>query len=434
MRPHISAKEITYEFGEEVEEQKDEKKSDVLPLYETETVRISQNRDINGRGLLPLQPYAPYGNDDRQVTFTCCVNVSPDTKRKIDKTFKITGYVAAAAYAAFVSAIFAALTAERNKDNLGLTIAGASSSFFVNAPMSFVFAISVSSFLKRLRNFGWTYRISAGVGLPLAALNTFSGLKLGIDAIFNNQYDFVQKVGVAGVAAFSFNTFSTRLIGGTDLVNRLAVYAQRYIFSEWEKYAPVFTLLEDLKLYGPALNRGEFKYTDGDKYSISELAKLFYRELRRKEIQPISTKGQALLKVYEKTIEGVCAAIVYSLMPMWLYIAENGLNASAKLFNSTSPWGTDMPWLTWLSALSSELFYMNYALLAYDITIDATSLPIRAGMYSSRLRGTSGLSLLSAELAISQVAAWKKSKMLLAMPPTEASVILPLCKRRCRLQ
>lgn len=346
-------------------------------LYQTQSEQYDESSSDNGEDHVTITIH-PVGKNSYCVKFKQCCS-----KDKVIRTFTWVGYTTDTAYAVFVSLIIAALAAQRNKDNIGWAVTDAGASFIFNAPMAFIFGLNFADFFKKFFNSNATYRVCGFFGFLLGALNAFAGLKLGEDAIFGSQFAFVRGVGYAGVLAYAFNALSTRTVGGTNLLYDISTVVQHVIYKEYTRYSGLFSFLEDLKMYGPMLNASDFSYQktspDDNKpfTTMDEISRDFYQALADKGVKPIHPTGQAALKAYKVALGGVLAWACYSLMPMWLFVSEKGLNAATEIFGSTYKLGTNQPWLTWLAAIASELFYMRYAALIGEITIEGVSLPLR---------------------------------------------------------
>ncbi len=124
-------------------------------------------------------------------------------------------------YAGLVSLMYAALSTQDTTDSVEF-VDIAVASYAMNFPMSMLFAQEFFLEFSRLKS-AWGNRdygyIGASVGaLLLAFLCTLAGISIAEDTINNTNIPFVNALGASGVGLFSFNTFSTRWVGGIYLI------------------------------------------------------------------------------------------------------------------------------------------------------------------------------------------------------------------------
>ncbi len=271
-------------------------------------------------------------------------------------------------YAVWASSVFALLSffrangredfndLEANKIALGVFYAVCS--LTVNVPMAYLFSYKAVSSVKRfLANKDCYFRTSFFLGTALGVLTTASGVavaKIGLD-----KWAF-QWIASPTTAVFAWNTLTTRSISTTNLIYSFLTWIAERVMYYWptDRYKnckSYIKLIDDIDRHGAAIPKVE-----GNAGNYSACFVNFYRQLTVKNLNAKYSWSDYLGWV-TKTLSSVFLFVLaIDTLALWLGLAEKGLNTVSDFFGD-GHWGNQMPWLTWLTSLSSWCFYLESA-------------------------------------------------------------------------
>jgi hypothetical protein len=267
------------------------------------------------------------------------------------QAFYYAGWLANISYSFAVSSMFASLSAEKYNDSWGYWYGA--SSLLMNFPMSILFAYQASEKFQQMFQNRLTCGAAMG-GLCLALATTLAGIAIARDTVSDSKNPWIRSSGGLGVTLFSFNTFSTRWVAATALIEGVLKKCMRK-----QKQNPN-RLQKALALFLSDSKRLPENYVIGSKCKGNELGYESQLSQVYRSIPPLDANEELMSRVGsqyggKRLLSVTLTYLALQTLPMWLDKAEQGGVALARLMglkpDSFSSFNA-------LGMASSVLFYL----------------------------------------------------------------------------